>query len=95
VELVGVDLSQVSPLKQAISTTPTSKISGKKADNVEIAGASPTKGPSPSTRSMLSTEIGHISPPKHVGKRSVNIDHGEIAAAKDTKMPCVKIEVLE
>jgi hypothetical protein len=44
---------------------------------------------------MLSTEIGHISPPKHVGKRSVNIDHGEIAAAKDTKMPCVKIEVLE
>jgi hypothetical protein len=95
VELVGVDLSQVSPLKQATSTTPTSKISGKKADNVEIAGASPTKGPPPSTRSMLSTEIGHISPPKHVGKRSVNIDHGEIAAAKDTKMPCVKIEVLE
>ncbi|KAK2408870.1 hypothetical protein QL285_044347 [Trifolium repens] len=67
VELVGADISQISPLKQATSTTPTSKISGKKADNVGIAGASPPKAPSPATRSitrsMVSTEIGHVSPP--------------------------------
>jgi hypothetical protein len=44
---------------------------------------------------MVSTEIGHVSPPKQAGKRSANIDQGEIAVAKDTKMPCVKIEVLE
>jgi hypothetical protein len=95
VELVGADISQISPLKQATPTTPTSKIYGKKADNVGIAGASPAKAPSPSTRSMVSTEIGHVSPPKQAGKRSANIDQGEIAVAKDTKMPCVKIEVLE
>jgi hypothetical protein len=99
VELVGADISHISPLKQATSTTPTSKISGKKADNVGIAGASPPKAPSPATRSitrlMMFTEIGHVSPPKQAGKRSANIDQGEIAAAKDTKMPCVKIEVLE
>ncbi|KAK2422436.1 replication protein A 70 kDa DNA-binding subunit B [Trifolium repens] len=95
VELVGADISQISPLKQATSTTPTSKISGKKAYNVGIIGASPPKTPSPSTRSMVSTEIGHVSPPKQAGKRSANIDQGEIVATKDTKMPCVKIEPLE
>jgi hypothetical protein len=52
VELVGADISQISPLKQATSTTPTSKISGKKADNVGIVSASPPKTPSPSTRSI-------------------------------------------
>ncbi|WJX89020.1 hypothetical protein P8452_71046 [Trifolium repens] len=99
VELVGADISQVSPLKQATSTTPTSKISGKKADNVAIIGASPPKVPSPCTRSitrsMVSTEIDHVSPPKQAGKRSANVDQGEIAATKDTKMPCVKMEPLE
>ncbi|KAK2423169.1 replication protein A 70 kDa DNA-binding subunit [Trifolium repens] len=73
VELVGADISHVSPLKQATSTTPTSKIYGKKADNVAIIGASPPKA----------------------GKRSANVDQGEIAATKDTKMPCVKMEPLE
>jgi hypothetical protein len=99
VELVGADISQVSPLKQATSTTPTSKISGKKADNVAIIGASPPKVPSPCTRSitrsMVSTEIDHVSPPKQAGKRSANVDQGEIAATKDTKMLCVKMELLE
>jgi hypothetical protein len=44
---------------------------------------------------MVSTEIGHVSPPKQAGKRSANVDQGEIAATKDTKMPCVKMEPLE
>ncbi|KAK2436210.1 replication protein A 70 kDa DNA-binding subunit B [Trifolium repens] len=99
VELVGADISQVSPLKQATSTTPTSKISGKKADNVAIIDASPPKVPSPCTRSitrsMVSTEIDHVSPTKQAGKRCANVDQGEIAATKDTKMPCVKMEPLE
>ncbi|WJX67319.1 DNA helicase [Trifolium repens] len=95
VELVGVDVNQVSPLKQATTTTPTSKKSGKKADKVGAAGASPAKAHSPCTRSMTSAEIVHVSPPKQAGKRSANIDQGEIDAAKDTKMPCVKVEVIE
>jgi hypothetical protein len=95
VELVGVDVNQVSPLKQATTATPTSKKSGKKADKVGAAGSSPAKARSPCTRSMTSAEIGHVSPPKQAGKRSANIDQGEIAAAKDTKMPCVKVEVIE
>ncbi|WJX45929.1 DNA helicase [Trifolium repens] len=95
VELVGVDVNQVSPLKQATTATPTSKKSGKKADKVGAAGSSPAKARSPCTRSMTSAEIGHVSPPKQAGKRSANIDQGEIVAAKDTKMPCVKVEVIE
>ncbi|KAK2436188.1 hypothetical protein QL285_021195 [Trifolium repens] len=95
VELVGVDVNQVSPLKQATTATPTSKKSGKKADKVGAAGSSPAKARSPCTRSMTSAEISHVSPPKQAGKRSANIDQGEIAAAKDTKMPCVKVEVIE
>ncbi|KAK2428444.1 hypothetical protein QL285_026965 [Trifolium repens] len=94
-ELVDVDENQVSPPKQATSATPTSKKSGKKADKVVAAGSSPAKARSPCTRSMTSAEIGHVSPPKQAGKRSTNIDQGEIAAAKDTKMPCVKVEVIE
>ncbi|MCH79270.1 replication factor A protein [Trifolium medium] len=68
--------------------TPASKPSTKISDNADGAGASATKGPSPTARALTFSDSSQHSPSKNVGKRVSDVEMCEVATLKEIKTAC-------